>query len=255
MRVFAISDVHIDYAENRKWLFGLSRADYTNDILLLAGDITHLESLFAESLTFLNQIFHHVLFVPGNHDLWVEEKGAEYSIEKLDRLLTTCQEIGIRTKPAQIGNTRFIPLYAWYDYSFGQPSPSLMSLWNDFQKCRWPDHLGSATSITDHFIGMNDSVDLSPADRQITFSHFLPRIDLMPSYIPHAKRIIYPVLGTDKLENLIQAINPDVHIYGHSHVNHSKVIHNTRYINNAFGYPHEKSICDKSLACLFTLKP
>ena len=40
MKVFAVSDVHVDYSENREWLLNLSSDKHANDILILAGDLT-----------------------------------------------------------------------------------------------------------------------------------------------------------------------------------------------------------------------
>ncbi|MEW8406943.1 MAG: hypothetical protein AB2688_19615, partial [Candidatus Thiodiazotropha taylori] len=81
----------------------------------------------------------------------------------------------------------------------------------------------------------------------ITFSHFLPRIDVMPNFIPHRFRDIYPVLGSPHLDTQIRALNSEIHIYGHSHVNRAVKIKGVRYINNAFGYPSETRIAAKRL--------
>jgi Icc-related predicted phosphoesterase len=40
MRVFAISDLHVDYADNAKWVAGLSTSQYLDDILVVAGDVS-----------------------------------------------------------------------------------------------------------------------------------------------------------------------------------------------------------------------
>ena len=40
MRVFAISDLHVDYKENRRWVQRLSNCDFTDDVVIVAGDIT-----------------------------------------------------------------------------------------------------------------------------------------------------------------------------------------------------------------------
>lgn len=37
VRVFTVSDIHIDYDENRRWLHSLSQSDYQADVLILAG--------------------------------------------------------------------------------------------------------------------------------------------------------------------------------------------------------------------------
>ena len=71
MRIYALSDIHVDHPENAAWLENLSRDDYQEDILILAGDITDVPSLLEQSFEkFLNR-FARVLYVPGNHDLWV----------------------------------------------------------------------------------------------------------------------------------------------------------------------------------------
>jgi len=94
---------------------------------------------------------------------------------------------------------------------------------------------------------MNGDVLSISNDRVITFSHFMPRIDLMPSIIPEKKRFLYPVLGTTILEKQIRAIRPRIHIYGHTHVNRRIERDGILYINNAFGYPRETRITRKRL--------
>ncbi|WP_007960983.1 metallophosphoesterase [Pelosinus fermentans] len=66
MRVFTISDIHVDFAENLYWLNNLSCNDYLNDILILAGDITDTLPLFEKTLRKLRKRFSEVLFIPGN---------------------------------------------------------------------------------------------------------------------------------------------------------------------------------------------
>ena len=38
MRVFAISDLHIDYKENHRWVQRLSNCDFTDDVVIVAGE-------------------------------------------------------------------------------------------------------------------------------------------------------------------------------------------------------------------------
>ena len=81
----------------------------------------------------------------------------------------------------------------------------------------------------------------------ISYSHFVPRIDVMPSYIPLSKRDLYSVLGSSVLEAQIRKLGSQIHIYGHSHINRDIWLDNTQYINNAFGYPYETQITMKKL--------
>ena len=39
MRVIALSDVHTDHPDNLRWIEELSSSDYTEDLLILAGDV------------------------------------------------------------------------------------------------------------------------------------------------------------------------------------------------------------------------
>ena len=41
MRIFALSDLHVDFEENLAWVQAISPVDYQRDVLIVAGDITH----------------------------------------------------------------------------------------------------------------------------------------------------------------------------------------------------------------------
>ncbi|ETR67036.1 MAG: hypothetical protein OMM_12036, partial [Candidatus Magnetoglobus multicellularis str. Araruama] len=81
MRIFAISDLHIDFKENLTWLHQLSRDCYRGDLLLVGGDVCDDLSLFMEGLKILKSRFREIIFVPGNHDLWVHRNQAKDSIQ------------------------------------------------------------------------------------------------------------------------------------------------------------------------------
>ena len=40
MRVYAVSDIHVDYPQNLTWVLGIDRHEYQADVLLLAGDVS-----------------------------------------------------------------------------------------------------------------------------------------------------------------------------------------------------------------------
>ena len=250
MRVFAISDIHVDFEENRRWVNKLSQSDYKDDILILAGDVTDIIPSLIEVFEFLKSRFWEVLYIPGNHDLWVFRNNEKNSLEKFHLIKTIAGDRGINMEPAQFGSLSIVPLFGWYDYSFGQSSDELVNTWADFTACKWPDDF-SEGRITNHFVSKNEPF-LNIKNRfVISFSHFLPRIDLMPFYIPPSKRTLYPVLGTSLLERQIRKLRPQVHIYGHSHVNLNVRKNNIIYINNALGYPYENIITAKKLLCVF----
>ena len=218
MKVYAISDLHIDYEENRQWVYNLSQSEYKDDILVLAGDVTDEIPLIEEVLLFLKKCFREVLYVPGNHELWTFRNNGMNSLEKFELIKTIAENNGIRLEPGVFGPLSIVPLFGWYDYSFGPPSDELKSQWTDYRACKWPDSFDEK-KVTHHFISLNESFLTFENRFVISFSHFLPRVDLMPYYIPQGKRYLYPALGSHQLELQVRQLNPQIHIYGHSHVN------------------------------------
>lgn len=251
MRIFALSDLHVDYEENRRWLHNLSRVDYQADLLILAGDISDMPALQQETFTALRRCFAAVVFVPGNHDLWVHRTRVKDSLAQFELIRQMAADYGIAMQPVHRGPVSIVPLLGWYDYSFGQPSPAVRRGWLDYSACQWPDGLDAA-GVTRHFLALNEP-HLSVANHTlISFSHFLPRIDLMPFLIPPHKRGLYPVLGTARLDEQIRALTADIHIYGHSHINMRTYKDGVIYINNAFGYPHETRHTARQLFCVYS---
>ena len=95
MRVFALSDIHIDYSENAKWIENLSVAEYQDDVLILAGDVTDIQKLLDWGLNIFTKRFKKVLFVPGNHELWViREDREKNSLQKFDDVSAVVKSTG-----------------------------------------------------------------------------------------------------------------------------------------------------------------
>jgi len=251
MRVFAISDLHLDYEQNQSWLRGLSQTDYLQDVLILAGDISDRLSILTLCFEQLERRFKQVLFVPGNHDLWTrrdEEKLT--SFDKFDRVSELALNCGISMNSAHYDTLSIIPLLSWYDFSFGQPTDQLLQTWMDFRSCEWGSEIEPA-GITQHFLALNEAVLQSKNETIITFSHFLPRIDVMPSFIPLSMQYLYPVLGSSLIDEQVRELSSSFHVYGHSHVNQDIMIDGVRYFNNAFGYPSEEHLSFKKLRCIY----
>lgn len=249
MRLFAISDIHCDYPGNADWVDQVSDADYRDDLLILAGDLTEDRRLLAWCLGRFAAKFRKVLFVPGNHDLWVRNEPADMcSLRKFDHVAAIAADAGVSMDPYRYDNTIVVPLLGWYDYSFGAPDDDLGKLWMDYRACRWPDGYGPE-QVTEHFLRMNpDTLPQGyPNDKVVTFSHFLPRIDLIPFFVPRAMRYLDPILGSIGIERQLRMLGSGLHIYGHSHINRRVRFDGVTYINNALGYPQESAIAARRL--------
>jgi 3',5'-cyclic AMP phosphodiesterase CpdA len=250
MRVFALSDIHIDYDVNAKWIADLSIAEYRDDVLILAGDVTDRRRLLGWCIGTLVKRFKKVLFVPGNHELWViREDGERNSLRKFDDVYTVVESSGASMQRFREPGMSIIPLLAWYDYSFGEPGEELRSIWMDYRACRWPSGLVEK-DIATHFANFNNKEVRLVGEKVITYSHFLPRIDLMPTFISSANKVLYPILGSTQLERQLRRLDSSIQVYGHSHVNRHVEIDSVTYINNAFGYPNETCVTSKRLICI-----
>ena len=254
MRIFATSDIHIDHKENREWLLNLSAFDYKNDLLILGGDISDLTEHIILSFNTLQSRFKHVCFVPGNHDLWLLRNKKTDSLTYFHEILQIAADYGIEAQPKQIGSTIIVPLFSWYDFTFGPLSSELKMMWMDFRACKWSNIDDTSADISNLFHSMNtkhlETINTNNYETVISFSHFMPRIDIMPEFIPEKRRKIYPVLGSIELDKQIKQLGSYIHVYGHSHFNLKRKIDNTLYINNAYGYPYESYISSKELLCI-----
>lgn len=255
VKVFAISDLHVDYAVNSRWVANLSTTQYRDDVFIIAGDVSDSLQLLEWTLKAMAARFKKVLYVPGNHELWVvRDDRATTSLAKFADVCAVVEQSGASMRSFNDDGLSIVPLLSWYDYSFGQPSKELHDIWMDYRACRWPSHF-NVCDVAAHFEKLNDTTPEVGSESVITFSHFLPRIDLMPDYIPKEKRILYPVLGTARLDRQIRKLKPKIHVYGHSHVNRRVHIDGVTYVNNAFGYPRETRIASKQLLCIYPMEP
>jgi len=250
MRVLALSDVHVDFEENARWIAALSAGEYLDDVLILAGDVSDSPSRVEWCLDTLSRRFMRVVFVPGNHDLWVARgQRHETSLQRFERLRQIALDCDVSMQVYDCNQVSIVPLFGWYDFSFGQPTQELRDVWMDFYACRWPESFGAA-EIAEHFLAMNEACLSTVNAVVISVSHFLPRIDVMPDRGVRGSRGLYPVLGSTRLETQIRKLKPLLHVYGHSHWNNRVRLEGITYVNNAMGYPHEMLGAARSLACI-----
>jgi predicted phosphodiesterase len=239
MRLFATSDLHTDYKDNFRWLAEISDSDYRDDALIVAGDISDRLEIVRSTLELLRSKFRHLLFTPGNHELWV--RGAEYdSLQKLQRVLELCAELEVSTSPVRFSDFWVVPLFSWYDGVFDPEQKherTARQAWADFHFCTWPRDIGP---LPDYFLRLNEP-HLHKYDAPVvTFSHFLPRADLLPP--PQYLRIDWlgSVSVCAALDNQIRTLESQVHVCGHTHTLVDRVINGVHYIQNAVRYPKER---------------
>src|SRR6185437_7574103 len=250
MRFYAISDLHVDYESNANWISKLSSFDYRSDVLLVPGDITHNLTKLSQTLEALTARFQRVLFVAGNHELWVAcERSPLSSVQKFEQVRRVVIESGSSMEPFTANDVTVVPLLSWYDYSFGQPTPRLREVWSDFHACRLPA-FADAPDVAAWFSTLNDTLVTPKSRTVISLSHFLPRQELIPVSSSGKRSYLAPVLGCASLDERIRALRSSIHIYGHSHVRRHLRTKDVMYLNNPLGYPDEHWLTSSRLVCV-----
>ena len=231
MRIFAISDLHTDFRENRLLLQRLAGRDYSGDVLLVAGDVADRMETIRETLVFLRGLFREVWFVPGNHELWVRNDPRD-SVEKFHAVLDLCARVGVRTGPGRAGGHWIVPLFSWYDEAFdvrGEAVTQELEAWSDFYFCRWP---GEAADPAAYFAGLNQRWLRRFDGPVLTFSHFVPRPELVPPVRVLTFKGLPRVAGSAHVERQLREAGSTLHVFGHTHLMDDRVIDGVRYVQN-----------------------
>ena len=131
MKLYAISDLHLEHEITRTALTRLP--EFKEDWLILAGDICNGTKYLRYAFEVLSAKFQKLIWVPGNHELWVETKeGRELKgEEKYFCLIDLCREYGVLnpedpyvTWQGEGLPCTLAPLFLLYDYSFRPPEIS-----------------------------------------------------------------------------------------------------------------------------------
>ncbi|WP_420125516.1 metallophosphoesterase family protein [Longimicrobium sp.] len=233
MRIYAISDLHTDFRENRAALERAGLAGHRDDALIVAGDVADNEAVLRDTLEWLAGRFAEVFFVPGNHELWVRGEQRD-SMEKFRSVLRVCDQAGVRTEPARVGGAWVVPLFSWYHEEFdvrGEAVEEELEAWSDRYFCKWPPAI---RRVDEAFLRMNEPRVHAYDAPVITFSHFVPRPDLVPSVHRLSFKGLALVAGSAGIEAQIRRIQPRVHVFGHTHIPSDQVIDGVRYVQNYF---------------------
>jgi 3',5'-cyclic AMP phosphodiesterase CpdA len=126
--LLAVSDLHVDHAENRQ-LVQEMWPHSPRDWLIVAGDVADDQAGLEWALRLLSERFARVVWVPGNHELLTYEddplrlRGERRYLH----LVELARRIGVLTPedpfplwPGADGPVQLVPLFLLYDYSFGR---------------------------------------------------------------------------------------------------------------------------------------
>lgn len=128
-RLLAVSDLHVGIADNRPVADRLHPSG-DEDWLIVAGDVAEEAEEVERALELLAGRFAHVVWTPGNHELWTVDKDPVRlrGQERYEHLVKVCRELGVTTPEdpyphwqGDDGPVAVAPVFLLYDYSFRVP--------------------------------------------------------------------------------------------------------------------------------------
>jgi hypothetical protein len=253
MRLLAISDLHLAAPRNREALRALPACP--EDWLIVAGDLCEAADLFAEALEWLAGRFARVVWVPGNHELWLSAGEAipGGSRRKYARLVEIARRLGVVTPedPFPVwppSGDIVVPLLTLYDYSFRPddvPLCDVVSWAAELANVAADERLidagpdaGIAEWCAERCVETEARLvhELSATARTVLVGHYPLREDLVR--IPRIPRFT-PWCGTRRTADWHTRYNAIAAVSGHLHVRRTDWRHGTRFEEVSLGYPRQ----------------
>lgn len=253
--LFAISDLHLNYRENRA-LAETLRPETDRDWLAVAGDIAHTTDDIVAFLSTMRARFDRVLFTPGNHDLWSLGAGEPRGLDRYHRLIEACRRLDVLTPedpyplwPDPDGPIAVAPLFVFYDYSLRPEGVSkeeaLAAAYKAGVVCTDelrlpPDPYPSREAWGSHRVSITrarlDALD--PATRTVLIAHW-------PLHPGPVGRLRYPEFslwcGTRHTGDWHLRYRAVASVHGHLHIPLTEAIDGVRHEEVSLGYPRERA--------------
>ena len=254
MKLWAISDLHVGYEENRRAVEALP--GYLDDWLIVAGDTGETPAHLDFVLRNLELKFAQIIWTPGNHDLWTpktlpsEQRGAAH----YDRLVTLCRRYGVLTPedpyarwPGDGPVRAIVPTFTLFDYSFRPDHVSREDAvaWAAETRVRSadedllaPDPYASCDDWCAARVAATEArLDAVPRDAKlIVANHFALRRDL--AVLPRIPRFSI-WCGTTRTNDWHRRYNVETVVYGHLHLRSSKQVDGVKFEEVSLGYPKQ----------------
>ncbi len=257
-KLFAISDLHLSRKENREAVEAFVAnppADYSNDWLVIAGDLGERVEHLTFALDRLGPLFRKIVWTPGNHDLWCPATATDRTrgVARYDELVAECRRFGVLTPEDPYEtfpgdpNLFIVPMFLLFDYSFRDPSVPRA------QAVAWARESGVVASdetmlspvpfaTRDAWCAARCEVTearlmaLPSSAETILINHWPLRYDVArPPRIPRFS--IWS--GTTRTEDWGRRFRARVVISGHLHLRTTLARFGARYEEVSFGYPRD----------------
>ncbi|OEU91994.1 metallophosphoesterase [Streptomyces abyssalis] len=255
-KLFAVSDLHVAYDENRAITDGLV-PDSADDWLVVAGDVAERHEDVEWALRLLSGRFAKVIWTPGNHELWTHPRDLcdLRGVERYRSLVELCRGLGVATPEdpypvwrGEGGPVTVAPLFVLYDYTFRVPGAATKE--ESLRRAR-----EAGVVCTDEYLLHPDPYSgrdewcrarvaetekrlmaLAPGERTVLVNHF-------PLVREPTRVLRYPDFaqwcGTELTAGWHTRFNAVTAVYGHLHIPRVTWYDGVRFEEVSVGYPRE----------------
>ena len=273
VRIASVSDLHVDFPENREVLVRLATEIHRAgaDLVVVAGDVSHVDDHIARTLRAFRIAAPRVAYLPGNHDLWFARKHAEEDPDvdswrryREDlRVLVEAENCHyLPAQPLYLGSVALVGTTGWYDYSLIRPEVRTHvgeaalrekrwagAEWSDARYAIFRDASGGRMSdpevakrMEEDLVEQLDAVDRNPDVQDVVAAtHVLAFAEALggPKGLPWDYFDAF--MGSRGLGEVLRR-SPKVRaaIYGHTHRPGRFDLHGIHVHGTPLGYPRER---------------
>jgi 3',5'-cyclic AMP phosphodiesterase CpdA len=255
--LLAVSDLHVDHAENRELVRGM-RPRSEADWLLVCGDVADGLARIEWALGTLRERFAKVIWAPGNHELltYKDDPSRLRGEARYRHLVELCRGLGVLTPEdpypvwqGPAGSVRVAPLFLLYDYSFGSnvgatPEVALRRAYDAGVVCvdeflLHPDPYPSRAEWC--------AARLAETERRLEAEDSsLPTVlvNHFPLIVQPTRALRHPEFaqwcGTVRTAEWHRRFGAVAVVYGHLHMPHTSWHGGVRFEEVSLGYPRER---------------
>lgn len=216
MNIQIASDLHLDQLKS------LSFKDIifpNSDILILAGDVCHIETfhLYDDFFNYLNENFKYIIYIPGNHEFY-NKRGK--SIEDLENILKYLLSkyknfIYLNNNSILLEDVLITGSCLWCSPKIDPPPWFKIDIKKE-----------KINKLKEDSISYLQKVSSLNVDKHVIITHY-PPVNIAKT---HRKNDLYNDYYNN--DNICLPFYPKYWIFGHTHKNLFKTIENTTYISN-----------------------
>ena len=260
MKIGLISDLHTEATKTNKAIIpylinAIKAADL--DVFVLAGDITPKLSEFYEILAEFDNadLTCQKLFVPGNHDIWVNKNANMTSEQKCGVISEICQDHGfylLSDAPYITQKIGFCGTIGWYDYTFAPEGYDFSAeqyaekqfmgtVWSDKRYAQWQDTDENVAHRFEKELGQQIKFLKDKVQRIIVVTHHVPFRECIRYRGKLPWDFFRAYMGSEGLGRLCLQEPLVTHVlFGHAHYTVNQQVKNVKAICAPIGYLHEK---------------